>query len=368
MTGLVSKSHDDETAQEDSVRKIEEQLYVNSVNASPPNKQAENFIRTFTLKVEDENSSTDRSTILEPESPFQSSSSLSVDEEEETSGNSFVEHSPVVANCFRRIISAENYIYSDNEEREIEGLLENLKVKFKLMDNTENNEGRVRFKATPVPIHCQELRFEEMMKCKRLKSAEAKQKRIEEVSLSVKPFSFSHVNLKRTNSAPVLLEIDAEPLRGSSTFRAKPVPKFVTDITVREKIRQEEGFRKLKIKIRSEELLRTSVAPIPVRTKTGHRKSMVNFDNPKLICVKHPPDFKLLHFKLAKELGRNKSKHMSTVCQPFNLTQSYNLKQNNHSFQIIKSPEKDGNDSRRSASPIPTKMTKAVRLRDNSNK
>ncbi|KAG1672636.1 Protein FAM161A [Nymphon striatum] len=325
--------------------------------------QAENFIRAFTLKVDDETSSCDAS--VEFESTLQTSDEKLSDDEEEALVTS-VNMPRNRAHSCRRTISSDNCY--ENEEQEIDSLLTNVTEKLNLMNNT-NNVGKVRFQATSAPIHCRELRFEAMTEKKKINSAKARQKRIEEVLSFVKPFSFSQVNLKRTNSAPLLQDSDVEYIKDSNMFRAKPVPKFMKDNTAKERMKQEEDFRKLKIKIRSEELLRTSLSPIPIRTKTSYSKSKEKPTNiSKLICVKQPPDFRSLHFKLAKDLGNNNSKNMSTVCQPFNLTQSFDFKQNDCDFQIVRSVEKEECKSWRNTSPIPTKMTKATRLRDHSNK
>ncbi|CAM1308726.1 Uncharacterised protein g4935 [Pycnogonum litorale] len=236
-----------------------------------------------------------------------------------------------------------------------------------------NRVSSVRFRANPLPKAILKPMYEQMLKDQRVKSAENRRKRAEKILSSVKPFSFDSTRLHRTLSAPVLSD---EKDLNRLCFKANPVPKHILNDAVRCKMNQEEEFRKLKKKIRAEEMLRSSVSPVPNRSNissygNGKFKEEMNQEN-ETPAAKKLPNFRALHFKLAKDLGNDKIKNFHTVCKSFNLS-SQGPSHLKGKPQLTKgliaewcsnSPVKK-NNILRSGSPIPpAKMNNTVQLRN----
>jgi protein FAM161A len=199
----------------------------------------------------------------------------------------------------------------------------------------EDAECQKTFKATPVPAHVYLPLFDEINERAETRRRINKQLSKDILKSQEMPFKFlrredkkNHNCHERTTSAPQ---------RRKKTFKAKPVPKDVYDNTVSERIREEEEYRKIRIKMRAQELHRASSLPPNMAARgndyfTGKVKSKIGEKAVKYAIEKEPkfrpkikdqvPDFEKIHRKLQKEMMNQKDQKEATVCKPFNLRTS----------------------------------------------
>ncbi|XP_064621231.1 protein FAM161A-like [Lineus longissimus] len=256
------------------------------------------------------------------------------------------------------------------------------------------------FKATPVPAHVYLPLFDEINE-----KAETRRRVNKELSKEVlksmeKPFKFlkrdeskkSHNCHERTRSAPQ---------KKSKVFKAKPVPNDVYDNTVSERIREEEEYRKIRIKMRAQELQRASSLPPNMAARgsdyvagkfkfkqTGDKAAKYGIEKepkfqPKI--KEKVPDFERIHRKLQKEMINQKDRKEATVCKPFNLRTSsiernvdkvvddmmrdeLLLKENRWPYQNSRSRPRSGSIGSLTMDNIPSKLTMSQELRSSANR
>ena len=196
----------------------------------------------------------------------------------------------------------------------------------------EEAECEKKFKARPVPSHVYLPKFEEIMEKNESRRHYVKQYCQELLKSQVKPFNFEvreeEKKKQRAHSAPI-----KRPERPKSGFKAKPVPAHIFKPDVDEKLQEEEELRKIRIKMRSKELLREASLPPNMeareKLKEQERKEKVKkarqatkvrqrvksaYRNAHVV-----PDYDMLYREFQKELARRKSAKEGTVVEPFEL-------------------------------------------------
>ncbi|OWF45708.1 protein FAM161A-like [Mizuhopecten yessoensis] len=215
-----------------------------------------------------------------------------------------------------------------NKEKKITEVQKEFEEKLQQKYKEEEMECQKKFKAAPVPAHVYLPMYDEIAE-----KNEARRRYIRDYSKELlksqeKPFNFTKREAdkkkhRRVKSAP----ISDDGVRKSSTFKAQPVPVSVLDDSVNDKIMEEEEYRKIRIKMRSEELLNAASLPPNMearkqydqnkkRDKQVKNKRKARFQ-PK---VNHDvPDYDELYRHFQKELARRKRERESTVVRPFQL-------------------------------------------------
>ncbi|XP_033735451.1 protein FAM161B-like [Pecten maximus] len=234
-----------------------------------------------------------------------------------------------------------------NKEKKISQIQKEEEEKLQQKYKEEEMECQKKFKASPVPAHIYLPMYDEITE-----KNEARRRYIQDYSKELlksqeRPFNFvkreaDKKKHRRVKSAP----ISDDGVRKSSSFRAKPVPASVIDDSVNDKIMEEEEYRKIRIKMRSEELLKAASLPPNMearkqyeqhkkRDKQVRNKRKAQFQ-PK---VNHEvPDYDELYRHFQKELARRKRERESTVVKPFQLN-TMHLKSTKD--RIIKDIERD---------------------------
>ena len=196
----------------------------------------------------------------------------------------------------------------------------------------EEAECEKKFKARPVPSHVYLPKFEEIMERNESRRHYVKQYCQDLLKSQVKPFNFEireeEKKKQRAQSAPI-----KRPERPKSGFKAKPVPAHIFKADVDERLQEEEELRKIRIKMRSKELLREAALPPNMeareKLKEQERKEKARkakqatkmrqrvksaYKNAHIV-----PDYDMLYREFQKELARRKSSREGTVVEPFNL-------------------------------------------------
>lgn len=285
-------------------------------------------------------------------------------------------------------------IRDENRERTVSQAQLELEEKRRQKEAEEQLECSKKFKATPVPAHVYLPLYDEIMEQQEAKRRYVNQNSKELLKSQEKPFKFhyregSKERHKRINSAPQ----SREP-KSKHMFKAKPVPDYLYDNTVYDKILEEEEYRKIRMKMRSEDLLKSASLPpnmaamekakeLKAKEKSIKKKKK-HYSKTK---VNHEvPDYDDLYLQFQKELARRKNERDGTVVKPFNL-QTNNLRSSrekilndiDHDEQTLKenrwpfqnpraTPRKSLGHLSTSLDSIPAKMTNAASLRSSQSK
>ena len=193
------------------------------------------------------------------------------------------------------------------------------------------------FRANPIPattylplyemINAQQDRRRQFVKENSQKMLKAKER----------PFSFVERELKRLSEREeelaLKLEQEQQELSGE-TFKAKPIPRSVLDPNIDEKLKEDEEYRKIRIRMRALELLADSHLPNRMRYKghdntVGQLRKLRKEESDKLAFLTaehsfHPvisgevPDHKQAYESFQRQLKKRKNEeNLLTVTQPF---------------------------------------------------
>ena len=217
--------------------------------------------------------------------------------------------------------------------------------KLRLQEFEEENECRKSFKAQPVPAHIYLPLYDEINERNEARRREVKQYSEQLLKSQERPFTFTVREMekqhhKRTHSAP-----QARP-QEKPAFRARPIPTHIFDDSIDGQIQEEEEYRKIRIKLRAEELLRKSSLPANMEARERAKKFQAKEKSMKSKKkgqhrpkVNHEvPDYDELYRHFQKELLRRKQEREGTVVQPFNLNTE---KLSSRKEKILKDIERD---------------------------
>ncbi|XP_071962142.1 protein FAM161A-like [Antedon mediterranea] len=192
-----------------------------------------------------------------------------------------------------------------------------------------------RFTAAPVPGHTYLPLFDEIMERQEERRRKNQELSQEILKSTEKPFAFiKRETQKKQNQQKPFKAIAPKPKK--QQFKAKPTPKEMLDSSIDEKIAEEEEYRKIRIKMRAEELLRQSSLPPNMQIKgkeytDGKMRQKMYKKRAKNAFLTdehkfHPninggdvPDYEELHWKFKLKLDREKQVKEPTVVEPFNL-------------------------------------------------
>ena len=147
-----------------------------------------------------------------------------------------------------------------------------------------------------------------------------------------KPFEFikreeAKKELRRSQSIEAL---NSEQQKGTQ-FKATPFPNELFNLSLEDKLAEQEEYRKIKIKMRSQEILASSSLPpnmhargerysINNRYKKGKQRNKLAKKETFRPRINHEiPDYEELHRKFENELSRKRQQATPTVCEPFDL-------------------------------------------------
>ncbi|XP_059157241.1 protein FAM161A-like [Physella acuta] len=190
----------------------------------------------------------------------------------------------------------------------------------------EEAECEKKFKAQPVPSHVYLPKYEEIMEKNESRRKYVKQYCQELLQSQVKPFNFEireQEKKRQSHSAPLLKTDKPKPV-----FKAKPVPQHIFSPEIDEKLMAEEELRKIRVKMRSKELLNEASLPpnMAAREKLKEQARVEKARQAKLAKKKQRlrrshsvPNYDLLYNEFQNELSKRKSVREGTVIKPFDL-------------------------------------------------
>ncbi|KFO92911.1 Protein FAM161A, partial [Buceros rhinoceros silvestris] len=192
----------------------------------------------------------------------------------------------------------------------------------------EEAECQKKFRANPVPAAIFLPLYHEIMQRNEERRRSVKERSKLKLLASQKPFKFIEREKQRNEIRKMQLRDLSAPETKPNLFKAKPVPKRVYSPAVNDRLKEEELYREIRIRMRAEELLRNSALP-------NSRLALTNTNKKKHKCLEPKetehkpkvkssvPDFELLHQKFQKRLLQQKQVQHLTVCQPFELRTPY---------------------------------------------
>ncbi|KAM9271704.1 protein FAM161A [Morus bassanus] len=189
----------------------------------------------------------------------------------------------------------------------------------------EEAECQKKFRANPVPAAVFLPLYHEILQRNEERRRSVKERSKLKLLASQKPFKFIEREKQRNELRKMQLRDLSAPEKKTKLFKAKPVPKCVYSPAVNDKLKEEELYREIRIRMRAEELLRNSSLPNSrLALKDTDKKKKHKCPDPKEAEHKPKikssvPDFELLHQRFQKRLLQRKQVKHLTVCEPFDL-------------------------------------------------
>ncbi|NXS35009.1 F161A protein, partial [Pomatostomus ruficeps] len=193
----------------------------------------------------------------------------------------------------------------------------------------EEAECQKKFRANPVPAAVFLPLYQDIVQQNEERRRSVRERSKLKLLASQKPFKFIERERQRSEIRKMQLKDISPPENKTKVFRAKPVPKCVYSSDFNDKLKEEELYREIRIRMRAEELLRNSSVPNSrLALKETNKKKKHKSTKPKQTEQKPKikssiPDFELLHEKFQKRLLQQKKVKHLTVCEPFDLHTSH---------------------------------------------
>ncbi|XP_078263019.1 protein FAM161B [Rhinoraja longicauda] len=195
----------------------------------------------------------------------------------------------------------------------------------------EEAECQKKFRALPAPGHVYLQLYDEINEQNEEKRRKEMEKRQEYLLSTQKPFRFTKKEEGRKEKLKEQL-CTLVPEAENTTKQIKKIPRSVKDPSMSEKLKENELYRKIRIQMRAEDLLKKAAAPIDQRPskKTGTTSSMRTRQEKLAFLEEKPkfkprinpeiPDYTKLYNAFQRE-ARKETKE-TTKCVPFELQTS----------------------------------------------
>ncbi|XP_055496128.1 protein FAM161B isoform X2 [Leucoraja erinacea] len=195
----------------------------------------------------------------------------------------------------------------------------------------EEAECQKKFRALPAPGHVYLQLYDEINEQNDEKRRKEMEKRQEYLLSTQKPFSFTKKEEGRKEKLKEQLHT-LVPEAENTTKQIKKIPRSVKDASMSEKLKENELYRKIRIQMRAEDLLKKAAAPVDQRPskktvttssmRTRQEKLAFLEEKPKFKPRINPeiPDYTKLYNAFQRE-ARKETKE-TTKCVPFELQTS----------------------------------------------
>ncbi|NWU18011.1 F161A protein, partial [Cephalopterus ornatus] len=193
----------------------------------------------------------------------------------------------------------------------------------------EEAECQKKFRANPVPAAIFLPLYHDIVQRNEERRRSVRERSKLKLLASQKPFKFIERERQRREIRKMQLRDLPMPENPAKVFRAKPVPKCVYSPDFKERLKEEELYREIRIRMRAEEMLRNSSVPNSrLALKETNKTKKHQSTDPKQTehrprINSSVPDFERLHERFQKRLLQQKQVKDLTVCEPFNLLTSY---------------------------------------------
>ena len=201
----------------------------------------------------------------------------------------------------------------------------------------EEAELRKKFKAQPMPASAMVPLYEEMKERDEMRRAHMKAISKDILKSTEKPFSFMRREgeKKKHRHEMALRKLAESQVTRSRVSKARPVPREIFDSRIDEEIREEEEYRRIRIKMRAEETLAKSSLPPSMKVKGRHytvgnlRYQLLKDREERAFLTRehhfHPrvnqsvPNFEKLQDQFNREMAALKHENQTTTVEPFYL-------------------------------------------------
>ncbi|NXP18385.1 F161A protein, partial [Scytalopus superciliaris] len=190
----------------------------------------------------------------------------------------------------------------------------------------EEAECQKKFRANPVPAAVFLPLYHDIVQRDEERRRSVRERSKLKLLASQKPFKFIERERQRSEMRKTQLRDLSAPENPTKAFRAKPVPKCVYSPDFHERLKEEELYREIRIRMRAEELLRNSAVPnsrLALKETTKNKSTKPKQAEHKPRINSSVPDFERLYERFQKRLVQQRKVKDLTVCEPFNLLTSY---------------------------------------------
>lgn len=216
-----------------------------------------------------------------------------------------------------------------------------LEEELKKKKESEEAELQKKFRSQPIPATTFLPLYDEINRQNEVRRQYVRETSKALLKSSEKPFSFTKReeqkrSLQRSKSLSSLS--DLTPQKEKKGFKANPFPAHLFDLTLADKIAEQDEYRAIKIKLRAQETLAESRLPMNMegkgrqytigklrnkKMKEKEKKAFMTKDHTFKPQINHDiPDFDVLQYQFEKELREKKREREPTVVEPFNLRTS----------------------------------------------
>ena len=213
--------------------------------------------------------------------------------------------------------------------RSMQMLEEDLVVK----KSMEEAELKKKFRAQPVPAATFLPLYDDIVDKNKRRSEHVREINKAILKATEKPFSFvkreeMKKHQKDEERRKIMKQQEKEETNRSS-FKARPPPRHNDDLSLADRLTEQDEYRKIRKKLRAAELLaksrlpprmeaRSNVTPA-AKSRQKCRKSRARKPQFRPNINTEVPDFDALHWEFEKELRKRKKERQPTVVEPFNL-------------------------------------------------
>lgn len=204
-------------------------------------------------------------------------------------------------------------------------------------EEAEEAELRKKFKARPMPASAMVPLYEEMKERDEMRRAHMKAISKEILKSTEKPFSFTkrEEEKKKHRHEMALKRLAESQTVRNNVLKANPVPREIFDPRMDEEIREEEEYRRIRIKMRAEETLAKASLPSSMKVKGRHytvgnlRYQLLKDREKRAFLTKEHhfrprvnqsvPDFEKLQDQFDRKMAALKQEKQTTTVEPFYL-------------------------------------------------
>nr|XP_039253885.1 protein FAM161B-like [Styela clava] len=252
----------------------------------------------------------------------------------------------------------------------------------------EELEMRLRVRAKDPPAHTFLPLYEEIMERQEQRSRMNRENAVKATQAMIKPFSFMErekmKEMEKQKTKRMEQKKEKNKLKTMVQFIARPVPASVHDPSVAEKMKEEQLYRKIKVKLRSEDLMQSSSLPPRMHSHElmyAQRRKQRHKDIKKATKLSFRPethdmpDFEALHRRYQMEQTARKMELETTMTEPFQLRTEALRKKKVAMLEANRKLTEDEENYRNSmkslktkkysypSDSIPARMTESARLR-----
>lgn len=223
----------------------------------------------------------------------------------------------------------------EKKTRSIRLMEEELRIK----KERDESELQKKFRSQPIPATTFLPLYDEINRQNEVRRMHVRETSKALLKSSEKPFSFIKREekkraLRRSKSLSSLTDLTPSP-KQEAGFKANPFPAHLFDLTLADKLAEQDEYRAIKVRMRSQETLAKSRLPMSMEgrgrqytigklrnkaMKEKEKKAFMTKDHTFKPQINHDiPDFDKLQFQFDKELRTKKKEREPTVVEPFNL-------------------------------------------------